>query len=101
MFQCELRFNQAKAEDMGYSADNLYKTVDKIMVSEGLKKVKEGLYVDETAETNKHTVRLTYLLAHCPQVVHFCNYLDITDPIEGSEGNIACDLEKYRQYVKL
>lgn len=101
MFKCELRFDKEKAEEMGYTTDKLYKTVDKIMASEGLMKEKEGLYVDETAETNKHTVRLTYLLAHSPKVVHFCNYLNITDPVEGSEGNIAHDLEKYRAYVKL
>lgn len=101
MFKCEVYFDTDKAKEKGYTKEMLYKTLDNIMKYEKLEKIKDGVYVDEKATTNKHTVRITWLLAHCPEVVHFCNYLDITDPVEGSEGNIASSLLKYRQYVAL
>ena len=81
MFRCELKFDESKVQENGYTMDAVHQIVDKIFQKIGVPKISEGIYVDKDSDDSNLTMETTFRLLDCPVVVHFCNYwrIDVTN----------------------
>ena len=101
MFRCEVRFDEEKAKQYGYTLEEIYETVDGIFERQGVPKVAEGIYEDPDAEDSWHTMNISLSFFHCPPIVHFCNYWRMYDPEEGDQGTCENGLVKRRELITL
>lgn len=101
MFRCEVRFDEEKAEQYGYTLEEIYETVDEIFEREGVPKVADGIYEDPNGESSEVTASVSLCFYHCPAVVLFCNYWNIYDPEDGDCGDLSFLLEKCKDRFPL
>ena len=101
MFRCEVRFDEEKAKQYGYTLEEIYETVDGIFERQGVPKVAEGIYEDPDAKDSWHTLAVSFKFWNCPVIVHFCNYLHVIDPEEGDYGDCSYMLKGRQSKVLL
>jgi hypothetical protein len=101
MFRCEIRFDEEKVKQYGYSLKAIWELVDGIFERQGVSKVAEGIYEDPDAEDGWYTYYFSYSFFNCPPIVHFCNYWKMYDPEEGDQGDGVPLLIECRDTVRL
>lgn len=101
MFRCELKFDESKVQENGYTMDAVHQIVDKIFQKIGVPKISEGIYVDKDSDDSNLTMETTFRLLDCPVVVHFCNYWRMYDPEEGDQGECERGLSSRKLKIQL
>lgn len=101
MFRCELKFDESKILDNGYTMDTIYQKIDEIFKKIGVPKIAEGIYEDKDSDDSNLTMETTFRLLDCPAVVHFCNYWRMYDPEEGDQGECERGLSSRRLKIQL
>ena len=92
MFRCELKFDESKVQENGYTMDAVHQIVDKIFQKIGVPKISEGIYVDKDSDDSNLTMETTFRLLDCPVVVHFCNYADAKQVVH----QFVFDVQRHR-----
>ncbi len=101
MFRCELRFDEDKVIKDGYFVELMYQHMDYVFCEvKGLKKVAEGVYEDQDANSSKITYEMGTIFWTNPVIVHYCNYLHVIAP-EGDYGDCSYMLKDFRKYIPM
>lgn len=98
LFKIELRFDEQKANDYGYSVDSLYDLADRLVTKKGAVRVAKGVYEKLDAEDSEQTIDCMFRFLKNKYILNFCNYCHLIDGEDGDCGDIAYKFIPQRKY---